>query len=90
MRLDLLENGSREMFKAAVHAMSLGLAIAMGLYNLAAWAQRRQRHLAINAFIYLAAVLFEQQQVRHHLASAPECVPALQRVESGPLDSRAA
>jgi hypothetical protein len=85
--------------KATVHGLALGLAAVMGAYNLAAWMKRRQSHLAVNAFIYLAAVAFEQRHVRHHLfpcvagateAPQPEVVPSA--AEEPPLSetSRAA
>jgi hypothetical protein len=45
----------------------------MGAYNTAAWLHRRQRHLAINAVIYLAAAFWEQRHVTHHLRP---CLPA--------------
>ncbi len=69
MRIDILENGSREIFKGAIHAAALTLAAVMGLYNSAAWVQRRQRHLAVNALVYAALVVFERQHVRHHWRS---------------------
>jgi hypothetical protein len=46
----------------------------MGAYNAAAWLRRRQRHLAINAVIYLTAAVWEQRHVAHHLAS---CLPTV-------------
>jgi hypothetical protein len=45
----------------------------MGLYNGAAWLRRRQRHLAVNAVIYLALTIWEQRHVAHHLAT---CIKA--------------
>ncbi len=70
MQLSILESGSDETLKAAIHGMALGLAAVMGLYNSAAWLQRRRRHLAINALVYSALVLFECRHVRHHRAAA--------------------
>jgi hypothetical protein len=68
MRLDILENGTRESLKAGIHAGALCLAAVMWTYNVAAWIQRRQPHLAVNALVYTALVLFEREHVRHHLA----------------------
>lgn len=69
MRLSILENGSRERLKGAVHGAVLCLAVLTGLYNTAAWLQRRQRHLAVNAIVYIALIVFECQHVRHHFES---------------------
>ncbi len=76
MQLSILENGSSELVKAVVHGMSLSLVAVMGAYNLAAWLQRRQRHLAFNALVYAALVLFEYQHVCHHRASLSAAVGA--------------
>jgi len=63
----ILNHGSCEPLKAVVHGLSLGLAAVMGAYNIAAWLQRRERHLAINAALYTLAILWEQRLVTHHL-----------------------
>ena len=68
MRLDVLDSGSCERLKAGVHATALGLAIVMGVYNAAAWLRRRQPHLAVNAVLYAALAVWEQQHLTHHLA----------------------
>lgn len=65
--LPILDVGSCEPLKAAVHGAALGLCALMGLYNAAAWLKRRQSHLAINAVIYLAATYWEQRHVAHHI-----------------------
>ena len=65
--LRILYPGNCEPMKAAFHGVALGLAAVMGAYNLAAWLRRRQSHLAINAGIYIAAALWEQRHVAHHL-----------------------
>ena len=67
--LPILKHGSCEPFKAAVHATSLGLFAIMGLYNAAAWINRRERHLAVNALIYGFGVAWEQRLVSRHLAT---------------------
>ncbi len=68
MRLNILETGSRESLKAGIHAGALCLAAVMWAYNVAAWLQRREPHLAVNALVYTALMFFESEHVRHHLA----------------------
>jgi hypothetical protein len=70
--LPILDVGCCEPFKAAIHGAALGLTVLMGAYNAAAWLRRRQRHLAINTLIYLAAAVWEERHVRHHIR---ECFP---------------
>jgi hypothetical protein len=65
--LPILKQGACEPFKAVVHGASLGLCALMGLYNAAAWINRRERHLAVNAAVYLLAVAWERRLVAHHL-----------------------
>ncbi len=72
MQMTILESGEREMFKAAVHAVALGLTLVMDGYNLAAWLKRRERHLAVNTLVYTALAFFEVGHVVHHRASALE------------------
>ncbi len=72
MELSILENGTRETLKGAIHGVALCLAALIGMYNAAAWLQRRQPHLAVNTLVYTALILFECQHVRHHLASPRE------------------
>ena len=71
--LPILDVGSCEPLKAAVHGVALGLCALMGLYNAAAWLKRRQSHLAINAVIYLAATYWEQRHVSQHIV---RCSPS--------------
>ena len=65
--LAILYPGNCEPLKAAFHGAALVLVGVMGVYNTAAWLRRRQSHLAINAAIYLAAAVWEQRHVSHHL-----------------------
>jgi hypothetical protein len=65
--LPILEPGCCEPLKATVHGTALGLATLMAAYNVAAWLQRRQRHLAINSLIYTVAAVWESSHVRHHI-----------------------
>ena len=99
MAFDILESGSRETFKGAIHAAALALAAVMGLYNSAAWMQRRKRHLAVNALVYAALVVFERQHVRHHwtseraLTASPETAlgtPAVDATDTVLIEKKAA
>jgi len=64
----ILKCGNCEELKLGVHAAALGLAAVCGLYNAAAWLNRRQQHLALNAILYAALAAWEQQHVSHHMA----------------------
>ena len=66
--LSVLECGSCEPLKVAVHGAALVLFAVMGLYNTAAWLARRQAHLGVNAVLYTALTIWERQQVAHHVA----------------------
>lgn len=79
--LAILDVGSCEPLKAAVHGVALGLAALMATYNAAAWLRRRQSHLAINAIVYFAAVYWEQRRVADHLAP---CLPETPCEADGP------
>ena len=74
---DFLHCGQCEPFKAGIHATALGLFFVMGAYNVAAWLSRKERHLAINAVVYLALTAWEQQHVAHHLAELRTTAPAV-------------
>ena len=71
MHPQVLHCGNCERLKAATHGVALGTALLCATYNFAAWIVRRQRHLAINALVYAAAVAWEAEHVRHHLAQLP-------------------
>lgn len=66
MSLRVLQSDTFEEVKLAVHGLALGLSALMCAYNAAAWLQRRQRHLAVNALTYAGAIVLEQQHVAHH------------------------
>jgi hypothetical protein len=53
--------------------LALATAAVCGVYNLSAWVVRRQRHLAFNAVLYTAVIVWEAGHVRHHLVA---CAPA--------------
>jgi hypothetical protein len=73
--LPILDVGCCEPFKAAIHGAAMGLTVLMGAYNAAAWLRRRQRHLAINAVIYLTAAIWEAHHVQEHVA---RCLPRVE------------
>ena len=74
--LPILTKGTCEPFKAVVHGASLGLFAIMGLYNAAAWINRRERHLAINALIYGLGVAWERRLVAHHIEACRDTAVA--------------
>jgi hypothetical protein len=69
MHVRALDSGTFEGLKAGVHGAALGLAAVMCVYNAAAWLQRRERHLAINAIVYGSAIILERKHVAHHRAT---------------------
>ena len=64
----VLKCGNCEELKLGIHATALGLAALCGLYNAAAWLNRREQHLALNAVMYAALIAIEQRHVAHHIA----------------------
>jgi len=88
--LDVLKCGNCEELKLGVHATALGIAALCGLYNAAAWLSRREQHLAVNAVLYAALVMWEQRHVVHHIAEMrqlpdepqPAMAPTLTLVQS--------
>jgi hypothetical protein len=75
LELTVLEAGRCEPLKAAVHGVLFATAAVCAAYNTAAWLRRRQRHLAINAVIYSAAVFWERCHIVHHLTACDPQVP---------------
>jgi hypothetical protein len=65
---EMLDSGTCEPLKAAVHGLLLATVALCATYNAAAWLKRRERHLAVNAIVYGAAVWWERAHVMHHLA----------------------
>ena len=93
MALPILRRGSCEPFKAGIHGAALGLAMAMGLYNAAAWLHRRERHLMVNAVVYGMAFAFEKRHVAHHLNTCRDlaaCRQALAAQDAAGTPLRAA
>ena len=83
LEMKVLDAGRCEPLKAAVHGVLFATAAVCAAYNAAAWLRRRQRHLAINAVVYSAAVIWERCHVVHHLAACDGHVP-LHLVEPTP------
>ena len=76
---EMLNVGRCEPLKAAVHGLLMATVGVCAAYNAAAWLKRRQPHLAINAVVYTAAMLWEHTHVIHHLV---ECTPTAIAVAS--------
>ena len=74
--MKVLDSGRCEPLKAAVHGVVLAAVSVCAAYNAAAWLRRRQRHLAINAVIYSAAILWERCHIVHHLSACSDVVVA--------------
>ena len=70
--ITMLDTGRCEPLKAGVHTAVMLLAGVCAVYNTAAWLKRRQRHLAVNAVVYVCTFWWERSHVIHHLA---ECAP---------------
>lgn len=64
--MTILESGQRESLKGTVHASLGTLAALCTLYNAAAFLQRRQAHLAVNAVLYGLLTGWEAVKVQHH------------------------
>lgn len=67
--MSLFQNGEAETLKLSVHASLGALAGLCCLYNLAAFAIRRESHLAVNVALYGALVALEARKVSHHMES---------------------
>jgi hypothetical protein len=96
MDLKVLRCGNCEPLKLGVHGLALGIAALCGAYNAAAWLTRREKHLAVNAVLYAALMVFEQRHVAHHVAelrrpgATPEAVPAPPIAEAAPAAATSA
>lgn len=83
----LLDSGRCEPLKAVVHGVLFATVGVCAAYNTAAWLRRRQRHLAINAVIYTAALVWERCHIVHHLAACSDRGPAgIRESAATPLD----
>ena len=58
--------GEGEAVKGAVHGALMTLLALCAAYNASAFSRRRERHLALNALLYTAGIVYEMAQVRHH------------------------
>ena len=82
---EMLDVGSCEPLKAAVHAVLMTTVAVCAAYNTAAWLKRRQRHLAINAVVYTLATIWERAHVVHHLSG---CQPLAEPFPQTPVPLR--
>lgn len=62
----MFASGECEVYKGGVHAAVASQAAAMALYNLGAYAARRERRLLIQGACYLALCGFEWWQTFGH------------------------
>ena len=69
---EMLDVGSCEPLKAAVHGVLMTTVAVCAAYNTAAWLKRRQRHLATNAVVYTLATIWERAHVVHHLSECEQ------------------
>jgi hypothetical protein len=69
--MTFLAHGSNETAKGLWHLGGLVFAGGAALYNLCAFAQRRQSHLVINAMVYCALTAWEVEKTRHHFHDEP-------------------
>jgi hypothetical protein len=65
--------GNHEGVKCAVHAAAGVLVGVCAAYNITAWCFRRDRHLRVNAIIYVLALAWEVRQTLHHLDGTGRC-----------------
>lgn len=77
----LLENGCHEPLKAGIHGVLGAIGLVCFSYNAAAFAARRQQHLARGAMFYGLLVAVEIAKVRHH-CRAMEQSPTVDRSPS--------
>lgn len=63
----LLDRGEAEIFKGLIHLGLFGLGVTCMAYNLMAWGQRRERHLAKNVLVYGSLAAYEAVQIERHL-----------------------
>lgn len=66
----LCTSGNCENLKLGVHGASGVIAGMMAAYNIAAACFRRDRHLKINAVVYVLLVGYELKQTMHHFKAA--------------------
>jgi hypothetical protein len=64
--MKLLETGCHEPLKASVHGVLGAIALVCFGYNTAAYAMRRERHLARGLAFYGVLVAVEVAKVVHH------------------------
>jgi hypothetical protein len=63
---DVLHAKCQESYKLSLHLSMFGLATTFGLYNLGAFFERPERHLAVNTVLYTGLAAWEVLQVYRH------------------------
>jgi hypothetical protein len=66
-------SGNHEGVKCGVHAAAAFVGALCAVYNTTACFYRRDRHLRLNAIVYMLAVAFELKQTLHHLNAPAPC-----------------
>jgi hypothetical protein len=67
MKYEITSKGESEHFKGGVHLAMFGLAVAAGLYNIAACWRRPCPRLGFNVVVYSSLACLEAKQVLSHL-----------------------
>lgn len=63
----MIRSGECEGLKASVHGGLLAFAAVCFVYNVVAFAMRREPHLAMNAGVYGFVMELEIKQIAHHM-----------------------
>lgn len=64
--MNFVDSRNSNAVKGAVHGALLSLATLCAVYNATAWRARKESHLARNAWVYSALVVFEGYQISQH------------------------
>jgi hypothetical protein len=63
---DVFHAQCQEKYKLSCHLGMFALATTFGLYNLGAYFERPERHLAVNTGLYLGGAAWEVLQIFRH------------------------
>ena len=66
---EFVSRGNAEPVKGAFHGVATVVCGLMFAYNTTAWLFRREPHLAANALVYGAAILYEAVQTQQHVVA---------------------
>jgi hypothetical protein len=64
--VSVFHSGESETLKGSVHGALGALALVCTVYNVTAYALRKEPHLAVNAGLYGLLTLWEAKKVQHH------------------------